>query len=90
MNKQELVSEVSKRSGVKQADVDSVINHLQDAIIEHVRDGGDNVSLPKIGIFKQKVTAAHVGRNPLTGQSINVPDSRTIKMQISASIKKLN
>jgi integration host factor subunit beta len=57
----------------------SDIEHIVDAIFEEITDAlvrGDRVELRGFGAFSTKERAARVGRNPRTGESVDVPPKR--------------
>lgn len=66
MKKYELVAKVATKTGLSQENVNKVVDAMQEVIVEAVVDGGDEVNLPKLGKFKQKVNPARKGINPLT------------------------
>jgi len=87
MTKGELLKAVATKSEVSQEKVNSVINALAEVIVKSVRDDADSVAIPGLGTFKQKATAAHQGRNPMTGESIDVPASKTIGFKPQSNLK---
>ena len=89
MKKYEFVTAIAAKTGIAKGEVEKMVDAIPEIITETVRDNGDPVNLPGLGIFKQKVNPARVGRNPLTNTAINIPESRTIKFQPSSNVKKL-
>lgn len=77
MQKAELVSKVREMTGLKANDVKDVLDAAF-ATINGAVLGGDPVRIQGFGTFKEKVRAAHAGRNPSNGQTIQVPEKRTI------------
>ncbi|HHV71539.1 MAG TPA: HU family DNA-binding protein [Clostridia bacterium] len=72
MNKGELVKEMAVKSGLTQKDVQKVLDSFFDTIIETVKKG-DKVQLVGIGSFEAKHREARKGRNPQTGEEIEIP-----------------
>jgi len=87
MKKYDVVVAVAKSTGVTQKEVEKVIDSLSSVIVENVRDGGDTINLPALGMFKQKNNPARMGRNPLTGEAIAIKESRTITFKPTQSMK---
>lgn len=87
MNKDSLVTKIAARTSCTKKDVNAIVDALGDVIIEECRDGGETVTLPGVGTFKQKSSAARMGRNPMTGESIKVKASTTIKFTVSSAVK---
>ncbi len=86
LSKSALLNEISARSGYKRADVDRIFSHVPGAIADAVANGY-SVSLNGFGTFKIRDRAAHIGRNPKTGESINIPAKSAIAFKASSSRK---
>lgn len=86
MNKNDLVSSVADSSGLSKADagkaVDAVISSIQGALA-----GGDNVQLVGFGTFSVSQRKATTGRNPRTGESIQIPASKQPKFKAGTALK---
>lgn len=87
MKKWDFVKVVAEKSGLTQKDVDNVLTTMTDVIVTECRDNGDSVNLPNLGMFKQKVNAAHKGRNPKTGEIVDINGSKTIAFRASSNVK---
>ncbi len=72
MTYEEFVRNVAKASGVSQKDTKAVIAALTDELTTQISDG-EVVRIPKLGVFKTQVTAARTGRNPRTGEPLEIP-----------------
>ena len=74
MNKTELTKKVAEEAGLTQkqaaAAVDSVINSIVGAVAE-----GDKVSIIGFGTFEKKHRDARTGKNPATGEAIEIAAS---------------
>ena len=74
MNKSDLVDAIADSAGLSKADagraVDSFVNTVTGAL-----QGGDTVSLVGFGTFSVRDRAARTGRNPRTGESIDIAAS---------------
>lgn len=75
MTKQELINTLADMTGASKTDTQIFISALEDTIRETLAQGGE-VPLPGIGKFKVKATAAKVGRNPKTGEPVQIPAKR--------------
>lgn len=71
MNKTQLIALVSERTEMSKAGCERVIDEFLRTIAEAVKEG-DAVSLSGFGTFAQKERAARSGRNPQTGEKINI------------------
>lgn len=72
MNKNELISEISKGSGLTLTDSRKALDSLMSAVTEALASG-DKVQLLGFGTFKVSERKARLGRNPSTGEQINIP-----------------
>ena len=88
MNKVKLISTVSQEARVKKSQAARSIKALVKVIREAV-NGGDKVSLTGLGTFKVKPRKSRKGRNPKTGETIQIPQGRKISFKPSLSLKKL-
>lgn len=70
--KEEIVSEVSKDTGIPRYTVDRVVNALLDNITLSMSQGKD-VQFAGFGTFKPKKRAARTGRNPHTNEEVPIP-----------------
>lgn len=56
-------------------------------IIDALKQGKD-FAIPGVGKIKVIQKAARVGRNPRTGENVNIPAQKTIKLSISSTLKE--
>jgi DNA-binding protein HU-beta len=75
MNKTDLVNVVANETGLAKKDVDAVVAATLKAITAALKEG-DKVQLLGFGTFEVKEVAARVGRNPQTGETIEIPASK--------------
>lgn len=75
MNKQELVEAIAERAGVSKKQADSILTAALDVIVETVASG-DKVTLVGFGTIEARERQGRAGRNPATGESINIPARR--------------
>ena len=87
MNKAELVSAISKRADVPASTVDSVIDGLREELVEAITRG-DKVALPGLLTVERTQRSARTGRNPQTGESIEIAAANTVKVTAGSNLKK--
>lgn len=75
MNKGELVDAVAEKASVTKKQADVVLSAVLDAIVEAVSDG-DKVTLVGFGSFESRERQAREGRNPKTGDKMNIPATK--------------
>ncbi len=86
-NKADLVKAAAEEAGVTSKVAASVLNSILETIEETLKDGG-SVNLPGFGKFEVSEKAAHTGRNPLTGEEIEVAASKSPKFKASKALKE--
>ena len=86
MNKGELIESVAASAGLSKADagraVDAVIDSISGAL-----QGGSQVSLVGFGTFTVKQRAARQGRNPRTGETIQIKASKVPGFKAGKALK---
>ena len=75
MNKSELVELVSERAGITKKQAESVVHAMFDTITKGLVEG-KRVEIRGFGSFRSKSYKAYTGRNPRTGEPIEVPSKR--------------
>ena len=86
MNKGELIEAVAARAGLSRADATKAVDGLLDAIQDTLAAGG-SVSLVGFGTFSVKARAARAGRNPRTGETIQIPASNVPGFKAGKGLK---
>jgi len=74
MNKSDLVDEVAQRSNVTKKQVDAVVSATLESIMESVAEG-EKVTLIGFGSFERRNRKAREGRNPKTGDKMEIPET---------------
>ena len=75
MNQGELIQEVADEANLTKTQTQDAIRALLKTIMQVVADG-DKVTLVGFGTFEPKVRSAREGRNPKTGDTIQIPAAR--------------
>lgn len=87
MNKSELVSSVAGKSGLSKADAEIAIESTFESIVESLKEGND-VRLVGFGTFAVVDRAASEGRNPRTGEKIQISATRVPKFRAGKQLKE--
>jgi DNA-binding protein HU-beta len=72
MNRKELVETVAREAGLTATQVDAALGAVLDTVTGAVADG-DRVVLAGFGTFERRDRAARTGRNPQTGEAMEIP-----------------
>ncbi|MGI9500817.1 MAG: HU family DNA-binding protein [Geminicoccaceae bacterium] len=86
MSFEDLKAAVASRAGLSKAQTGQAIT----ALIEHLQASlgqGDKISLPGVGQFDVTERTARQGRNPQTGETINIPASKAVKFKAGKALK---
>ena len=86
MNKNDLVGAVSAGTGLSKADSAKAVDAVFDSITD-VLKGGSDVRLVGFGTFSVASRAASEGRNPRTGERIQIPASNQPKFKAGKALK---
>lgn len=86
MNKTELISVITEKTGLSKKDIASVVDATFEAITESLAKG-EGFQLTGFGSFEVKERAEHVGRNPATGESITIAASKSPVFKAGKTLK---
>ena len=87
MTKKDIALTIAEKAKMKQVVVKEVIQRL----LEHVTDSlakGEKIELRNFGVFKVKLRRPRVGRNPKTGETVNIPERKTVVFKPGMAMKK--
>lgn len=87
MNKRELVDAVADSTGLAKTGaeeaVDAAVNAISAALV-----AGDKVALPGFGTFEVRERSARTGRNPQTGETLDIAASKSAAFKPASALKK--
>ncbi len=86
LNKTELVAKIAAETGQSQATVLSIIDGFFHTVSATVAAGG-KVTVPGWIAFESAETSARTGRNPQTGESIQIPAGKRVKVSVGSKLK---
>ena len=87
MNKEDLVKLVSEKTGITKKAAEQAQKVVIEGICSTLEKGG-SISLVGFGSFKVVDRAAREGRNPSTGEKMQIPASKAVKFTPSKSLKE--
>ena len=88
MNKEELISEISKKAKVSKKDAAAVLAATIDTIQTSVKKG-NKVTLVGFGTFEARKRAARTGRNPQTGATLKIAAKKVPAFSAGKKFKEL-
>ncbi|CAO1652583.1 HU family DNA-binding protein [Parasphingorhabdus sp.] len=86
MNKQDLISNVADHSGLSKSDAGKAVDAVFDSITSALSGGGE-VRLVGFGTFSTSKRKASTGRNPRTGEPMQIPASTQAKFKAGKGLK---
>ncbi|MBO5313317.1 MAG: HU family DNA-binding protein [Clostridia bacterium] len=86
MNKTELIEIVAKEANLKKKDAEAAVNAVFGAV-EQALVEGDKVQLIGFGTFEVKDRQAKTGRNPATGETIQIDACKQVKFSAGKTLK---
>ncbi len=88
MTKADLVEEVAKVTELTRKDSEVIVDTLFESVIKALRTG-DKLEVRGFGSFRVRQRNARVGRNPKTGDKVEVPAKRVPYFKPSKELKDL-
>lgn len=86
MNKTDLIIQVTQAAELTGRNGGIAVNTVLDTIVEALRNG-EKVQIPGFGMFEVRERAARTGRNPQTGEEINIEASKVPAFKTGKALK---
>jgi DNA-binding protein HU-beta len=86
ISRNELVAALAKKADTSKTEADAVLSAFSEILVESVA-GGDKVSIPGILSVERVARAARTGRNPSTGETIDIPAGFGVKLSVGSRLK---
>lgn len=87
MTKAELIKSVAEVAGLEQKKADKAVSAVFDAIKRALIEG-DKVQIIGFGTFENRERSARKGRNPRTGEEIDIPKSKLPSFKAGKALKE--
>ncbi len=85
--KADIVDAVAEGAGISKQKAGEAVQSVIDSISGHLQNG-DRVQIPGLGTFSVSQRGARMGRNPKTGEAIEIKASNGVRFKVSAPLKK--
>ena len=86
MTQTDIINHLAEKSGMKKADAKEFFNTLAALATSEVKKNGE-FTLPGFGKLVKTTRKAREGRNPATGDTINIPAKTTVKFRLGKAMK---
>ncbi|MQN02194.1 MAG: HU family DNA-binding protein [Lachnospiraceae bacterium] len=86
MNKTELVAEIAEKADTSKKEAELVLSAFTDVVTEQLKKG-EKIQLVGFGTFEVTERSARTGRNPQTGEEMQIPASKAPKFKAGKALK---
>lgn len=87
MNRTELVAAVAERAGLTKTQADAALGAFQEVLVDSLA-AGEAVKVTGLMSVERVERAARTGRNPRTGEEIQIPAGFGVKLTAGSTLKK--
>ncbi|MGV4302495.1 HU family DNA-binding protein [Trueperella pyogenes] len=87
LNRTELIAKIAEESGLTKTDADKAISALQNVLVNALA-AGEAVKITGLMSVERTERAARKGRNPRTGEEIEIPAGYGVKISAGSTLKK--
>jgi len=87
MTKAELVTAIAKGAGITKKQADAALKAAVEAVSNALKKG-ERVAIPGFGIFSVRERASRKGRNPRTGDVINIPARKVVVFRPAKDLRE--
>lgn len=87
MSKAQLIGYLAEKSTHPKKDVAAMLDLLTETAFKEVKSNGE-FTIPGIGKLVKKNRAARQGRNPATGETIQIPANTVVKFRVAKAAKE--
>ncbi len=86
MTKSEMIRVLADEAKVSKKEVKTVLEALNAVVIKTLKKD-KKVKIQGLGIFAVRDRKARIGRNPMTGEQIQIPAKRVVKFRVAKDVK---
>ena len=86
MNKLQLTDAVAQKAGITKKDAAEAVNAVLEVIADTLA-AGEDIKITGFGGFEVKTRAARTGRNPKTGEAVEIPASKYVAFSAGTALK---
>jgi nucleoid DNA-binding protein len=89
MSKSDIVNHMAEKAGISKASAAAALDAMIEAIEQGIRGAkqGGSVRVPGLGSFTVRHRAARMGRNPRTGEAIQIAASYSVGFKAAKNLK---
>ncbi len=87
MTKADIIDSAAEKAGLPKQGVEEIVNEVFNGIVAALKNG-DKVNISGFGTFSVSHRKARTGRNPKTGETIQIASSRAAKFKAGKGLKE--
>ncbi|HXG51010.1 MAG TPA: HU family DNA-binding protein [candidate division Zixibacteria bacterium] len=87
MTKADLIDSIARRTAIPRQQAEDIVNGLFDDVVAALKKG-EKVNISGFGTFSVSQRKGRTGRNPKTGESIEIAPSRAAKFKAGKTLKE--
>lgn len=87
MTKSQLLGALAEKTGMGKKDVSSFLDKMVELAYQEVKTNGE-FTVPGLGKLVKVNRAARTGRNPATGETIQIPAKTVVKFRVAKAAKE--
>ena len=87
LNRTELIAKIAEKANLTKTEADKALAALQDVLVESLANG-EAVKITGLMAVERTERAARKGRNPRTGEEIQIPAGFGVKLTAGSTLKK--
>ena len=88
MKKADLVKKIAEDNGLTIKQTTAIVNSVFEGITAVVQ-AGDRIQIPDFGTFEYKIRAARTAKNPITGEAIEIPETKVPSFRAAKAFKDI-
>lgn len=87
MTKAELVAKMAEEANLSKSDAGKALDAFLDGVADALKSEG-KLTLTGFGTFMVSTRKARTGRNPQTGETIEIPEGKTVRFKVGKKLKE--
>ena len=88
MNKADITNQITEKVGLSQKESQEIVEIILDSITKALVVG-ESVKIPGFGTFNVRQKTARRGRNPRTGEELEITPRRVVSFKVSNQMKPI-
>ena len=84
LSKSQVAAEIAEKAGIKKKQAQEILEHIAALAYKNAKN---TFTLPGIGKLVLVNRKARIGRNPATGEQIQIPAKRVVKFRVAKAAK---